>query len=108
MFFVVKNNKYLSPRQLKASTLMKAYYVVSNFPLKASDKILDDHLQAKYSTSLKNICVKLLLNIKFFKNDEGDFVLLFQDPELDKLAQLITYGNGAIPGSRILQIALKP
>ena len=108
MFFVVKNNKYLSPRQLKASTLMKAYYVVSNFPLKASDKILDDHLQAKYNTSLKNICVKLLLNIKFFKNDEGDFVLLFQDSELDKLAQLITYGNGAIPGSRILQIALKP
>ena len=107
MFFIVKNNKYLSPRQLKTSTLMKAYYVVSNFPLKASDKILDDHLQAKYNAGLKNLCVKLLLNIKFFKNDEGDFVLLFQDPELDKLAQLITYGNGAIPGSRILQIALK-
>lgn len=107
MFFIVKNNKYLSPRQLKASTLLRAYYVVSNFPLKASDKILDEHLQTKYDTSLKNLCVKLLLNIKFFKNDEGDFVLLFQDPALDKLAQLVTYGTGAIPGSRILQIALK-
>ena len=107
MFFIVKNNKYLSSRQLKANTLMRAYFVVSNFPLKASDKILDDHLKAKYNTNLKNLCVKLLLNISFLKNNEGDYVMLFRDPSLDRLAQLITYGNGAIPGSRILQIALK-
>lgn len=107
MFFSVKNNKYLSPRQFKTNTLMNAYFVVSNYPLKASDKILNDYLQQRYNVSLKNLCIKLLLEISFLKNEEGDFILLFKDPKLDALAQLITYGNGAIPGSRILQIALK-
>ena len=86
---------------------MSAYYVINSYPLKASDKILNDYLQITYKASLKNLCIKLLLNISFLKDDEGNFILLFKDPSLDRLAQLITYGNGAIPGSRILQIALK-
>lgn len=106
MFFTIKNNKYLSPQQVKTDTLMHAYYLISNYPLKASDKILNDYLQQQYKENLKNLCVKLLLNITFYKNDEGNFVLIFKDPKMDQLAQLITYGNGAIPGSRILQIAL--
>lgn len=107
MFFTLPNNKYLSPRQFKTSTLMSAYYIINKYPLKASDKTLNDYLQINYKASLKSLCIKLLLNISFLKDDEGNFVLLFKDPALDKLAQLITYGNGAIPGSRILQIALK-
>ena len=107
MFFTLQNNKYLSPRQLRTSTLMSAYYIINSYPLRASDKILNDYLQMTYKTSLKNICIKLLLNISFLKDTDGNFVLLFKDPALDKLAQLITYGNGAIPGSKILQIALK-
>lgn len=107
MFFTLQNNKYLSPQQFKTSTLMSAYYIVSKYPMRASDKILNDYLQTTYKAGLKNLCVKLLLNISFLKDDEGNFVLLFKDPALDKLAQLITYGNGAIPGSKILQIALK-
>jgi hypothetical protein len=107
MFFSVKNNKYLSDKQLRADTLMNAYFVVSNYPLKASDLILNDYLVQQHKINLKNLCVKLLLEISFLKNDEGDFILMFKDPKLDSLAQLITYGNGAIPGSRILQLALK-
>lgn len=106
MFFTIKNNRCLSSQQLRTDTLMHAYYLINNYPLKASDKILNDYLQQQYKENLKNLCVKLLLNITFYKNDEGDFVLMFKDPKSDQLAQLITYGNGAIPGSRILQIAL--
>ncbi len=107
MFFTVKNNKYLSPKQLRTNTLLNAYYVIHKFPLQAADKLMDDHLQNTYNTSLKNLCVKLLLNLTFMQDNEGNFILLFKDPKLDMLASLITYGNGAIPGSRILQIALK-
>lgn len=107
MFFTVQNNKYLSPRQLRTSTLMSAYYIINSYPLRASDQILNDYLQMTYKAGLKNICIKLLLNISFLKDTDGNFVLLFKDPTLDRLAQLITYGNGAIPGSKILQIALK-
>ena len=106
MFFSIKNNKYLSDQQLKIDTLMHAYYLINNYPLQASDKILNDYLQQQYKDNLKNLCVKLLLNLTFYRGDDGNFILIFKDPKFDKLAQLITFGNGAIPGSRILQIAL--
>jgi hypothetical protein len=55
---------------------------------------------------LKNICIKLLLNLTFYKDNTGNLILMFKDPKYDIIARLITYGNGAIPGSKILQIAL--
>ena len=78
MFFTLPNNKYLSPRQFKTNTLMSAYYIINKYPLRASDKILNDYLQMTYKVGLKNLCIKLLLNISFLKDDEGNFVLLFK------------------------------
>jgi hypothetical protein len=68
--------------------------------------MLDSYIQQQYKITLKNLCIKLLLSLTFYKDNEGNLVLLFKDPKYDKLASLITYGNGAIPGSNILQIAL--
>ena len=87
--------------------MLNAYYIIQSYPMHASDLLLDKYLQQQYDMSLKNLCIRLLLKLKFYKDDEGNLVLLFKDPRDDKLASLITYGNGAIPGSKILQIALK-
>lgn len=106
MFFKVANERCLSPEQLRADALMSAYYIINKYPLHAPEVILDQYLQQQYGMSLKNMCIKLLLNMTFYKNDDGDLVVLFKDPKYDKLARLITYGNGAIHGSRILQLAL--
>lgn len=106
MFFTITNKKYLSPEQLKANTVLDAYFVIKNYPLKASDLILDRFIQQQYDISLKNMCIKLLLSLTHYKDDTGNLILLFKDHRLDAIAQLITYGNGAIPGSKILQIAL--
>jgi hypothetical protein len=67
---------------------------------------MDQYVQQQYKVSLKNLCVKLLLDLTFYEDDTGNLVLLFKNPKSDLLAQLITYGNSAVPGSRILQIAL--
>lgn len=107
MFFTIKNKKYLAAEQLKADALMTAYFVIKNFPLKASDLILDQFLQKQYKSDLKNLCIKLLLSLTFYVTDTGDVVLLFKNPKDDYLARLITYGNGAILGSTILQSALR-
>lgn len=107
MFFKVNNKRYLSVEQLRTDTMLNAYFLIKNYPLQASDLALDQFLQQQYKTTLKNMCIKLLLSLTFYKDTEGDLILLFKDPKYDKLASLITYGNGAIPGSRILQIALK-
>ena len=107
MFFVIKNKKYVSSEQLKNKTLLNAYYIITRYPLHAADVIMDQHIKQQYNTSLKNMCVQLLLNLTYYKNNSGDIILIFKDPKHDAIARLITFGNGAIPGSKILQTALK-
>ena len=106
MIFIIPNKRYMSTEQLRTDTLLTAYFLVKNYPMHASDIILDRFIQQQYKSSLKNLCIKLLLNLTFYKDDSGDLILMFKDPKYDIIARLITYGNGAIPGSRILQIAL--
>jgi hypothetical protein len=100
-------SRYLSHEQLRTDTLLNAYFVVKNYPLHAADLVLDQYIQQQYKTTLKDMCIKLLLSLTFHVDDKGDLILLFKDPTYDRLAQLVTYGNGALPGSKILQIALK-
>lgn len=107
MLFTITNNKYLSTEQLRSNTLLDAYFIIYNYSMHASDLLMDQYIQQQYKMSLKNMCIKLLLNLSYCKDDEGNLILLFKDQRYDKIASLITYGNGAIPGSRILQIALK-
>ena len=106
MFFSIPNKRRVSQEHLRTSTLLKAYYIIQKYPIHAADKILDDFIQQQYKISLKNMCIKLMLSLSFYEDNDGNLVLLFKDPKDDKIARLITYGNGAIPGSKILQIAL--
>ena len=106
MFFTINNNRYLSESQLRTDTLLNAYFIIKNYSIHATELALDNYITQQYKTSLKDLCIKLLLSLTLYKDSEGNFLMLFKDPEHEKLARLITYGNGAIPGSRILQIAL--
>jgi hypothetical protein len=106
MFFKIENKRFMSTDQLHTSIMLKAYYIIQRYPLHASETVLDNFIQQQYKTSLKNICIKLLLNLTFYSDDEGNLILLFKNPKYDQIASLITYGNGAIPGSRILRTAL--
>jgi hypothetical protein len=107
MLFSVENKNNLAASQLKTNTVLNAYFIIKNYPLNTSEKILNNYIQDHYNISLKNLCIKLLLDLTYYCNDEGNLILFFKNPASDRLAQLITYGNGRTPGSRILQIALK-
>ena len=96
----------MSTEQLRTNTMLNAYFIIQKYPLRASDALMDTYIQHQYKTSLKNLCVKLLLDLTFYEDDSGNLILLFKNPKSDAIARLITYGNGAIPGSRILQVAL--
>lgn len=106
MFFVIKNSRYLSEEQLRTGTLLKAYMIIKNHPLNAAEQLLNNYLEQQYKSSLKNLCIQLLLNLTYYMDNENNLILMFKNPKYDRLAQLITYGNGAIPGSRILKTAL--
>lgn len=106
MLFTINNTSHKSTEHLRTSTLLDAYYIIKSYPMHASDIILDQYIRQQYDTSLKNMCIKLLLSLTFHKDANGNLLLLFKDPKYDKIARLITYGNGALPGSKILQISL--
>jgi hypothetical protein len=106
MLFSINNKYYTSIESLRTNTLLNAYYIIKTYPMHASELILDRYIQQQYKTSLKNLCIKLLLSLTFYKDAKGNLVILFKNPKYDKIAQLITYGNGVVPGSKILQIAL--
>ena len=106
MFFIIKNDTKQRIEYLRANTLLNAYYLIEKFPMHASDVLLDSYIQQQHKMSLKDLCVSLLLNLTYYADSESNLILLFKNPKHDKMAQLITYGNGAIPGSKILQFAL--
>lgn len=106
MFFIIKNTRYKSSEQLRTNTLLSAYFIIQKYSFHASELALDRLIQTQYKMSLKDMCIKLLLSLTFYSDAEGNLILMFKDPKYDKIAQLITYGNGAVPGSRILKTAL--
>lgn len=106
MLFIIKSKEYLSDEQLYTSALINAYHTIRNFPMKATELLLDSYIQTEYKIGLKNLCIKLLLSTTFYKDNNGDFIIIFKNKEDDLLARLITYGNGAISGSNILKTAL--
>ena len=97
----------MSAEQLRTTALLNAYFLIKNYPLHASELMLDNFITQQYKVSLKDMCIKLLLSLTFYEDSDNNLILLFKDQKYDKIASLITYGNGAIPGSKILQIALK-
>lgn len=107
MLFTIKNTKYKAVDRLRKETLLQAYFIIQKYPLQAADQIMDNYIQQQYNVSLKDMCITLLLNMTFYADDKNNLVLLFKDQKYDTIAQLITFGNGAIQGSKILQIALK-
>ena len=108
MFFTKKSNsqKNLLKKVNKIDYYANALFLIQNYPLGATEQHLNLYLNQQYKQSLKDLCIELLINGVLYENTEGDLLLLFKDPEDDKLAQLITYGNGLTGGSKILKLAL--
>jgi hypothetical protein len=107
MFFAIKKKPYLTPEQQRTDILLEAYFIIKGYPLRVSETLLDNYLNQYHKIGLKDLCVKLLLSLTFHIDEKENLIGIFKNQEDDKMAQLITYGNGATPGSRILQTALK-
>ena len=106
MFFIINSKQYLSDEELYINTLSDAYSIIKKYPYHATELVLDNYLQQYYKTDLKNLCIKLLLNLTWHKDKSGNLILLFKNYKYDQMARLITYGNGVAPGSKILKHAL--
>ena len=66
---------------------------------------LNQYLLQNYEADLRGVCLDLLKRTQWHRDRDGNLIVLFPKKEDDKLAALITYGNGQIKGSSILKDA---
>lgn len=107
MLFTIPNKNRIDPVVLKTRAMLQAYSVIKHYPMNGAERMLSSYIENQYNKSLKNMCIDLLLHMTFHVNKAGEVVLLFNDRRYDTIAQIITFGNGAIPGSQILQAAFR-
>lgn len=105
MFFSIKNNTKVSSDKLKGTIIKEARKRILFYPLGVNEKQLNKYLEEKYAMGLRQACGYLVLNINFTTDSLNNIILNFITENQNKLAMLITYGTGTIPGSKILQFA---
>lgn len=106
MFFIVKNDSKKPASIIKLKTIVRARSLISLYPMRGTEVILNNYLVENYKLTLKNACLLLLANLQVSTGEEDEIIMFFKDQEHAKLAQIITYGIDNISGSQILKVAL--
>ena len=106
MFFTIKNDTKKPVSIVKLKNLVRARSLVSLYPMRGTEIILDNYLIENHKLTLKNACLLLLANLHVSEGEENELILFFKDEKYDKLAQIITYGIDDISGSQILKTVL--
>lgn len=106
MFFTIKTDSKQPISIIKLKTLVRARSLISLYPMRGTEVILNNYLVENYKLTLKNACFLLLANLQVSTGEENEIVMFFKDENYNKLAQIITYGIEDISGSQILKVAL--
>ena len=102
MLFRYTSKKPLTKHTLFMQSIKKAALIIRAYPFHASELELNQILLAKYKQGLKAICLGLLRKLQVDQPNANEVLYTFKDPEDDKLARFITYGDGKVQGSTIL------
>jgi hypothetical protein len=106
MFYTIKTNSKKPVSIIKLKTLVRARSLISLYPMRGTEVILNNYLVENYKLTLKNACFLLLANLQFSTGEENEIIFFFKDEKYDQLARIITYGINDISGSQILKTAL--
>lgn len=106
MFFIRKNNSKTPVSILRLKTLVRARSVISLYPMRGTETLLDNYLVENHKLTLKNACLLILANLQVSLGKDDELIMFFKDPKYDKLSKIITFGVDNIPGSQILKEAL--
>lgn len=106
MFFIIKTDGKKPVSIVKLKTLVRARSLISLYPMRGTEVILNNYLVENYKLTLKNACFLLLTNLQISTGEDNEIVMFFKEDKYDKLARIITYGIDNISGSQILKTAL--
>lgn len=76
---------------------------IRNYRLSSDDIKINNYLVSMYKITLKTACYKILQNIKTIISNKEDISFIIKNKKYDKLARLITFGNGKFIGSNIIR-----
>jgi hypothetical protein len=96
----VANNCRYNFWALRGANLAIAFY-----KLTPAQKELNNYLWKEFGLNLKTACTMIVANCRVQKNNSNELIITFPSKKIDKLAALITYGNGKIQGCPILKEA---
>lgn len=82
------------------------YTRVLAYTFGATEEELSEYLKKRHNLTLHEACRKIIYDLSFTYNDDGDAIATIQKRDTDDLAKIITYGTGTICGSRILRDCL--
>lgn len=106
MFFIIKNDNKTPVSIVKLKIILRARSLISLYPMRGTEVILNNYLIENYKLTLKNACFLLLANLQLSAGEENEIVIFFKNDTYEKLARIITYGIDSISGSQILKVAL--
>lgn len=85
--------------------LRGAQIAVATYRITPAQKPLNDYLWKEFGLNLKAACRVILANCRIQKNKSNELIITFPAKRIDRLAALITYGDGKIQGCPILKEA---
>ena len=106
MFYTIEADSKKPISIIKLKTLVRARSLISLYPMRGTEIILNNYLVENCELTLKNACFLLLANLQFSAGKENEIIMFFKEDKYDKLARVITYGINDISGSQILKTAL--
>lgn len=72
----------------------------------ANETALNEYLFERYNITLKAACLQIIVKSRYSKSKDK-IVITMLDKKWDDIARLITFGNGRLQGSKILQTILR-
>ena len=108
MTFRIKNP--YEPKNLtafKKSLLLTLRNRIYSYKMTTNEILLNRYCWNTYKRSLREMCLLIVFGSKFYEDFDNEVIVKITNKHLDELARLITYGNGKIQGSGILQYAFK-
>ncbi len=102
MFFNTHSDLYIEKRDHRVVDLKIIKIIIVKYPFKANEILLDRYCKQHFKKSLRAMCLYLISKLSISTAGYGNLIYTFKDEADDKIARLITYGNGKIAGSKIL------
>lgn len=76
------------------------------YDMRSTEERLSRLIYEKYGMTLKTACLRVINDCLFTENGD-EIAISLKSEAMDRLARLITYGNGVVAGSPILMDALR-